>query len=504
MFYGITEEKMKTFRRIIPVLLIAALMLSLFAISASAADSVLELQAEQKKESLNDKNETVTGYEDIGDPVDIDALDRPQDEDIYLIKEGEWNSDLFTADDPFFIIDDDDKAWEFSFAETADDCTKVDDLFYDVEDECWKYVRKGSTDEQNYADGALHFIYIEHTEESECHKFEWKVITDAAPGVPGLKRECCAYCDATGSEEPIDALPADPAPSGGTDPATPAGDPETPAGDPAAPAGDPAGDPTTPAGDPAGDPTTPAGDPAGDPGAQGTVPPTENPGGNLGAAAPGGKLTYDVNDGTADSGPKDDTDYAEGTKISLNTTVKPTHADADGKKVVFIGWTAAKDAKIYAKGETAPTTVTEVTMDDDGVTVYAAWGYDTNSDGIPDACQTWYTLTFIGNATGCSSIPDPQEAATGTDGKATLNITSEKPINDGYTFKGWATSSTGKVSYQPGQKVQLTANVKLYAVWEKATNPKTGDSSNPVLWCCLMAVAAAGVAAVVIVRKKKS
>ncbi len=43
-----------------------------------------------------------------------------------------------------------------------------------------------------------------------------------------------------------------------------------------------------------------------------------------------------------------------------------------------------------------------------------------------------------------------------------------KPTRSGYTFKGWATSSTATVaSYQPGSTYTANANVTLYAVWSK-------------------------------------
>lgn len=465
---------MKTVKKLIPMLLIAALVLSVFSAGASAADSCLELQASLKKESIGEENETVYSYEDIGDPFIIDAEDYPEGENVELICGGKLNEELFEDDSPFFVTEDE-TAYEFSYAETADENVKVEDLFYDSEAECWKYTVNGSEEAKDYTDGAVIFVYIEHTEESEHHEFEWKTVTEPGPGTEGLKRECCVYCDATGKEEAIEALPAEEEKTEEKAENEEKTEPEEKQEETEKKEENEKKDEVQ----------------------------AEQQSETLNADTPVRLLTYDLNGGTDGSGPVDSNEYAVDTKISLNTSKVPTHADADGKKVIFIGWTAEKDTKLYAKGETAPATISEVTMDADGVTVYAVWGYDTNGDGIADACQKWYTLTFIGNAAGCSSIPNAQEAATGTDGKATLNITTEKPINDGYTFKGWATSSTGKVSYTPGQKVQLTANVSLYAVWEKATNPKTGDTMNPVLWGVIMVVAAAGVATVVIVRKKK-
>lgn len=49
-----------------------------------------------------------------------------------------------------------------------------------------------------------------------------------------------------------------------------------------------------------------------------------------------------------------------------------------------------------------------------------------------------------------------------------ITLTSWKPTRSGYTFKGWATTSTGSASYQPSQTVpQWSSNVSLYAVWKR-------------------------------------
>ena len=80
---------------------------------------------------------------------------------------------------------------------------------------------------------------------------------------------------------------------------------------------------------------------------------------------------------------------------------------------------------------------------------------------------TTYTLTY--NANGGSGAPANQ---TGN-GSITLSIT--KPTRSGYTFKGWATSSSATTAqYQPGASYNLTANVTLYAVWEKISTPTQG------------------------------
>lgn len=50
------------------------------------------------------------------------------------------------------------------------------------------------------------------------------------------------------------------------------------------------------------------------------------------------------------------------------------------------------------------------------------------------------------------------------------------PVLEGYVFKGWATSPTGPVAYQPGGQYLNDAPVTLYAVWEKLTYTVTISS----------------------------
>ncbi|MEE0435717.1 MAG: VWA domain-containing protein, partial [Peptococcaceae bacterium] len=74
----------------------------------------------------------------------------------------------------------------------------------------------------------------------------------------------------------------------------------------------------------------------------------------------------------------------------------PKHEQVDKKDVVFIGWTAEKDDKIYAKGDEMPE-IDNVDIKDANVTVYAVWGYDENGNGTPDVEEKLYTLTYDAN-----------------------------------------------------------------------------------------------------------
>lgn len=71
-----------------------------------------------------------------------------------------------------------------------------------------------------------------------------------------------------------------------------------------------------------------------------------------------------------------------------------------------------------------------------------------------------YTIKY--NANGGSGAPGNQTKWYGT----TLTLSSGKPTRTGYTFKGWATSSSGSVAYASGASYTANAAVTLYAVWQ--------------------------------------
>lgn len=80
------------------------------------------------------------------------------------------------------------------------------------------------------------------------------------------------------------------------------------------------------------------------------------------------------------------------------------------------------------------------------------------------AARTWlWTVNY--NANGGSGAPGSQTKTQGVN----LTLSSVKPTRTGYTFKGWATSASGAVVYQPGGTYTANAGVTLYAVWQIIT-----------------------------------
>ena len=84
-------------------------------------------------------------------------------------------------------------------------------------------------------------------------------------------------------------------------------------------------------------------------------------------------------------------------------------------------------------------------------TLYAVW----QKNG-----PATYTVSY--NANGGSGAPSSQTKTQ----DITLTLSGTKPTRSGYTFLGWATSSSAtSASYQPGGSYTANASVTLYAVW---------------------------------------
>lgn len=76
---------------------------------------------------------------------------------------------------------------------------------------------------------------------------------------------------------------------------------------------------------------------------------------------------------------------------------------------------------------------------------------------------TEVTVTFHANYEGADPATATQTIPYDTETALTANSFSRT----GYTFQGWATSSSGSKEYEDEESVTLTANTHLYAVWQK-------------------------------------
>lgn len=160
-------------------------------------------------------------------------------------------------------------------------------------------------------------------------------------------------------------------------------------------------------------------------------------------AKPSYKITYAANGGSG--APSTQTKWY-GTSVTLSST-KPTRTG-----YTFSKWNtnSAGTGTSYAAGATYSTNA--------ALTLYAIW------------TKLKYTVAY--NANGGSGAPSSQTKYYGSD----LTLSSTKPTRTNYTFKGWATSSTGAVSYAAGATYKANAGVTLYAVWELTyTTPVISD-----------------------------
>ena len=160
-------------------------------------------------------------------------------------------------------------------------------------------------------------------------------------------------------------------------------------------------------------------------------------------------LTYNSNGGS--NGPTGITNSVYGKAIQIKTKV-PTRAGYD-----FVGWVLAGDeSKVYKPGGT-------ITLYKNG-TLKAKWELKQ------------YNVNYIPNGGEGNIVTRNYKH-----GKEITIIRKPSAITrTGYTFKGWATSSNGNVKYNPGDKITISNNMDLYAVWELnkyeiTMNPNGGD-----------------------------
>lgn len=140
-------------------------------------------------------------------------------------------------------------------------------------------------------------------------------------------------------------------------------------------------------------------------------------------------VTYNANggyfDSTSSTTTKEEKVPAQ-PSYRLNTTdeFKPTHADQDGHKVLFIGWTTDTSAQneVYERGDgdSLPTLCGRTVTISGDMVVYAVWGLDSDDDGTPDVTEDDHHITATAGPNG--SI-NPKEAYVSDGGSATFTIT---------------------------------------------------------------------------------
>lgn len=110
----------------------------------------------------------------------------------------------------------------------------------------------------------------------------------------------------------------------------------------------------------------------------------------------------------------------------------------------FKGWSTSGSA---TSGSTSSVTINAA------ITYYAIWK--------PLFIVTWDANG--GRINGSISIIDRAESGS------TVSFTKYTPVRTGYTFNGWATSSTATSGNTTGNSSPITANTTFYATWKSAT-----------------------------------
>ena len=91
---------------------------------------------------------------------------------------------------------------------------------------------------------------------------------------------------------------------------------------------------------------------------------------------------------------------------------------------------------------------------------------------------TYYQLSLHANYQGApiAMVDVPISEPTTTYTLASY----DEPTRAGYMFCGWSTSSTGKAQYRTNDKITLTGNTTLYAIWCKLTYTITNEELRQV------------------------
>ena len=218
------------------------------------------------------------------------------------------------------------------------------------------------------------------------------------------------------------------------------------------------------------------------------------------------KLIYN---GNAQSGglvsglPSDNEIYLTDETVTLSDA-RPTHSSADGKSVVFLGWTE-RPIKILSRSDDEPFLVNEVTFTDADKTVHAVWGYDENGDGVADVLER-YSLSYDLNggtvSGGTGSAPAGQaniKKGTRVSLASGEGLTRQTAGPDGIAeiFVGWSRAKhkdaftaeqrdEAKKALVPGEIVMGTEDLTLYAVWAQDRNntgtPDFSETSYKIIY----------------------
>ena len=154
-------------------------------------------------------------------------------------------------------------------------------------------------------------------------------------------------------------------------------------------------------------------------------------------------LTYDADGGSPTPNRTGNYTYATSWKTTVSSTI-PTKSG-----YTFLNWggyTPGQEIILYS---TKPS-----------ITLTANWS------------QNWYSYSLRYDDNRGSGGPGTVNKSVTNESQCSFTVSSTTPSLAGYTFKGWATSSTGSPSYYAGDSITVyydgnSRTKTIYAVWEK-------------------------------------
>lgn len=164
-------------------------------------------------------------------------------------------------------------------------------------------------------------------------------------------------------------------------------------------------------------------------------------------------LYYKYNDGTNSTWLTEQSGE-HGTAATTFTFYVNTAKLKDRRGYEHIGW--ADKANAAAAKYTGGESIT-LTKDDPTKTIYAVW-------------MPFFELKYDANGGTGAPASQTRTASAPTVNRVTFTVPNQTPSKEGYTFKGWADSSTATTAqYQPGGTVDVkheNSPKTVYAVWE--------------------------------------
>lgn len=165
------------------------------------------------------------------------------------------------------------------------------------------------------------------------------------------------------------------------------------------------------------------------------------------------KVTYKSNlkDEMVQNMPTDNTKYKKGDYVTLNQAVPTTNG------YNFVGWSKKENGNILTDSNTKITK---------NLNLYAIW------------TKKNFNVTYDLNG---GTSPNINTASVAY--KDSYTITSEEPVKAGYVFKGWRqndnySSNETDINYKPNDKITVTKNITLKAIYEPGVYTITLDNQN--------------------------